>query len=245
VSEQVRAMFSSIAPRYDVANLVLSLGVDRSWRRAAVRESEARPGARVLDCATGTGDLALAMRRAVGRGGLVVGTDFCEPMLAPAREKASREGLGDVRFEVADALALPYPDGSFDVASIAFGIRNVDDPVRCLREMSRVVRPGGRVVVLEFGQPRGAFGALYRLYARQLMPRIGGLLTGNRSAYEYLPRTAAAFPAGERFLDLMDQAGTFSGRQARPLTGGLAFVYRGEVGLPSVPAVQSRDFSKS
>jgi demethylmenaquinone methyltransferase/2-methoxy-6-polyprenyl-1,4-benzoquinol methylase len=155
--------------------------------------------------------------------------DFCAPMLGPARQKAERVGLGDIRFDVADALALPYPAASFDIATIAFGIRNVDDPVQCLREMARVVRPGGRVVVLEFGQPSGAWGALYRLYSRLWMPRLGGLLTGNRSAYAYLPRTAAAFPAGERFLALMDQAGTFSARRARSLTGGVAFIYVGEV----------------
>jgi demethylmenaquinone methyltransferase / 2-methoxy-6-polyprenyl-1,4-benzoquinol methylase len=229
VSEQVREMFSSIAPRYDVTNVVLSFGVDRHWRRVAVRESGAQPGARVLDCATGTGDLALALRRAVEPGGSVVGTDFCAPMLTPAREKARRAGLDDVHFEVADALALPYPDGTFDIASIAFGIRNVDDPVKCLEEMARVVRPGGRVVVLEFGQPGGAWGALYRFYSRVLMPTVGGLLTGNRSAYEYLPRTAAAFPAGENFLALMDRTGAFARRHARPLSGGIAFIYVGEV----------------
>ncbi|HMK73275.1 MAG TPA: bifunctional demethylmenaquinone methyltransferase/2-methoxy-6-polyprenyl-1,4-benzoquinol methylase UbiE [Myxococcaceae bacterium] len=230
MSEQVKEMFSSIAPRYDVTNVVLSFGIDRLWRRAAVRESGVSPGARVLDCATGTGDLALAFRRAVGPSGQVVGTDFCEPMLEPAREKARHAGLTNVRFEMADAQALPYPDAAFDVASIAFGIRNVDDPVGCLGEMARVVRPGGRVVVLEFGQPDGAFGALYRLYSRALMPRIGGLLTGNRSAYEYLPRTAAAFPAGERFLELMERAGRFAARRCRALSGGVAYVYLGEVG---------------
>jgi demethylmenaquinone methyltransferase/2-methoxy-6-polyprenyl-1,4-benzoquinol methylase len=228
VSEQVREMFASIARRYDAANEVLSLGVHRGWRRAAVRLSGAIPGDRVLDCATGTGDLALAFKRAVGPTGEVVGTDFCEEMLAPAPAKARRAGL-EVRFEVADALALPYADRSFDVASIAFGIRNVDDPVRCLREMARVVRPGGRVVVLEFGQPRGPFGALFRLYSRQVMPALGGLLTGNRSAYEYLPRTAAAFPAGDRFLALMSESGSFSQRGATPLLAGTAYVYVGTI----------------
>jgi demethylmenaquinone methyltransferase / 2-methoxy-6-polyprenyl-1,4-benzoquinol methylase len=229
VSEQVREMFSSIAPRYDVTNVVLSLGVDRLWRRVAVRESGASAGARVLDCATGTGDLALALRRRVGSTGTVVGMDFCAAMLGPAREKARRAGLEDVRFEEGDALALPYPAAAFDVATIAFGIRNVDDPVRCLKEMARVVRPGGRVVVLEFGQPTGLWGALYRVYSRRLMPAVGGLLTGNRAAYAYLPRTAAAFPAGDRFLALMDQAGAFSTRRSVSLSGGIAFVYVGEV----------------
>jgi demethylmenaquinone methyltransferase / 2-methoxy-6-polyprenyl-1,4-benzoquinol methylase len=228
VSEQVREMFASIARRYDAANEVLSLGVHRAWRRAAVRLSGARPGQRVLDCATGTGDLALAFKRAVGPAGEVVGTDFCAEMLEAAPRKARRAGL-EVQFEVADVLALPYPDASFDVASIAFGIRNVDDPVRCLREMARVVRPGGRVVVLEFGQPRGPFGALFRVYSRQVMPAIGGLLTGNRAAYEYLPRTAAAFPAGDRFLALMDEAGSFADRSATPLLAGTAYVYVGTV----------------
>jgi len=228
VSEQVREMFASIARRYDTANEVLSLGVHRSWRRAAVRLSGARPGDRVLDCATGTGDLALAFKRAVGPSGEVVGTDFCAEMLASAAPKARRAGV-DIRFEVADALALPFAMGSFDVASIAFGIRNVDDPVVCLREMARVVRPSGRVVVLEFGQPQGPFGALFRAYSRSVMPAVGGLLTGNRSAYEYLPRTAAAFPAGDRFLALMEEAGTFAQSAATPLLAGTAYVYVGTV----------------
>ncbi len=226
MSAEVREMFASIARRYDKANEVLSLGVHKGWRRAAVRISEAAPGHRVLDCATGTGDLALEFKRAVGSSGEVIGTDFCAEMLQPAPAKAAKAGL-DVQFAVADVLALPYPDASFDVASIAFGIRNVDDPVRCLREMARVVKPGGSVIVLEFGQPRGPFGALFRVYSRGVMPVVGGLLTGNRAAYEYLPRTAAAFPAGDRFLALMKDAGAFSRTEAHPLTFGTAYVYRG------------------
>ena len=225
MSQQVREMFSSIATRYDVTNVVLSFGIDRSWRDEVVKTARTGPGMRVLDCATGTGDLALAFRRT---GAEVVGTDFCAPMLEPAREKARAAGL-ELTFEVADAMALPYSDRSFDVASISFGIRNVDDPVTCLREMARVVKPGGQVLVLEFGQPRGLWGALYRFYSRVVMPAVGGLLTGNRAAYQYLPRTAAAFPAGERFLELMDGAGVFRERSARALTGGITWLYRGVV----------------
>jgi demethylmenaquinone methyltransferase/2-methoxy-6-polyprenyl-1,4-benzoquinol methylase len=225
MSEQVREMFSSIAGKYDVANVVLSMGVDRWWRQVAVKAGHTGPGMRVLDCATGTGDLALAFRRT---GAEVVGTDFCAPMLGPAREKARAAGL-EVTFQLADALALPFPDASFDVASISFGIRNVDDPVRCLREMARVVKPGGKVLVLEFGQPSGLWGALYRFYSRAVMPLVGGLLTGNKAAYRYLPRTAAAFPAGDPFLALMDQSGAFAERSARALSGGITWLYEGRV----------------
>ncbi len=228
MSTEVRQMFSSIATRYDVTNEVLSFGIHRLWRRAAVRLSGAKPGDSVLDCATGTGDLALVFKRKVGDSGRVVGTDFCPEMLQSAPAKAQKEGL-QVEFQVADAMALPFADATFDVASIAFGIRNVDDPVKCLKEMARVVKPGGRVVVLEFGQPQGPFGALFRFYSKTIMPAIGGLLTGNRAAYEYLPRTAAAFPAGERFLELMEQAGAYRERVANPMTFGTSYVYVGTV----------------
>jgi demethylmenaquinone methyltransferase/2-methoxy-6-polyprenyl-1,4-benzoquinol methylase len=221
-------MFASIAPGYDLTNEVLSMGVHRLWRRTAVKLSGAAPGQQVLDCATGTGDLAIAFKRAVSGQGRVVGTDFCAEMLVPAPAKAAREGL-QIDFQVADAMALPFPDAQFDVASISFGIRNVDDPVKCLKEMARVVKPGGRVVVLEFGQPTGPFGALFRFYSKHIMPMIGGVLTGNRAAYEYLPRTSAHFPANDKFLALMDQSGAYASRAAHPLTFGTAYVYVGVV----------------
>ncbi len=228
MSTEVRQMFSSIATRYDVTNEVLSFGIHRLWRRTTVRRSGAKQGDSILDCATGTGDLALVFKRKVGASGRVVGTDFCPEMLQSAPAKAEQAGLS-VEFQVADAMALPFADNAFDVASISFGIRNVDDPVKCLQEMARVVKPGGRVVVLEFGQPRGVFGALFRFYSKVIMPAIGGLLTGNRAAYEYLPRTAAQFPAGEKFLELMDRAGAFRERAAHPLTFGTSYVYVGTV----------------
>jgi demethylmenaquinone methyltransferase/2-methoxy-6-polyprenyl-1,4-benzoquinol methylase len=222
-------MFASIAHSYDRANQVLSLGLHHRWRAAAVRRSRAVAGDRVLDCATGTGDLAIAFRRAVGAEGEVVGVDFCDEILALAPAKAERR-RAPVRFQVADVMALPFPSGSFDVASIAFGIRNVDDPRRGLSEMARVVRPGGRVVVLEFGQPGGAlFGPLFRWYSRHVIPRVGGILSGDRSAYEYLDRTAARFPAGDSFAALLGATGAFRRVEAHPLTGGVAFIYVGEV----------------
>ncbi|MCA2981039.1 MAG: bifunctional demethylmenaquinone methyltransferase/2-methoxy-6-polyprenyl-1,4-benzoquinol methylase UbiE [Myxococcaceae bacterium] len=228
MSEQVHQMFTQIAPRYDVTNDVLSMGTHRLWRKVAVRLSQAKPGDAVLDCATGTGDLAIDFKRVVGTAGRVKGTDFNAAMLSTAPAKAKALGL-DLEFEVADAMKLPYPAQQFDVASISFGIRNVDDPKVCLTELARVVKPGGRVVVLEFGQPTGLFGVVFRLYARFVMPLIGQLLTGNRAAYEYLPRTAAAFPAGERFVDLMRSTSAFSAQSAHTLMAGLAYVYVGVV----------------
>jgi demethylmenaquinone methyltransferase/2-methoxy-6-polyprenyl-1,4-benzoquinol methylase len=222
-------MFSSIAPRYDITNTVLSFGIHHRWRRRVARECKVRPGQHVLDCATGTGDLALEFKRWVGPEGSVLGTDFCDDMLSFAPGKAQQKGL-DVQFELADVLNLPYEDDRFDLASISFGIRNVDSPIRCLQEMARVVRPGGTVAVLEFGgQPEGLFGMLYDLHARYVMPFLGGLLSGNKEAYRYLPRTAAQYPHKEKFLEIMDKADCFSSRRYIPFTFGVAYLYIGTV----------------
>jgi len=228
LSESVRKMFSQIAPRYDLTNDVLSLGAHRRWRKKAVKLARAAPGNKVLDCATGTGDLALAFKRAVGPQGEVIGTDFCADMLNLAPAKATKAGL-DIRFEVADATALPYADASFDIVSISFGIRNVDSPQRCLLEMARVLKHGGRALILEFGQPQGLFGSFFRLYSKHLIPFVGKCLTGNRAAYEYLPKTSAAFPSGNGFLELMNETQAFHKSQAHPLTFGIAYAYVAEV----------------
>jgi demethylmenaquinone methyltransferase/2-methoxy-6-polyprenyl-1,4-benzoquinol methylase len=233
MSEQVRTMFAEIAPSYDRTNSVLSMGIHHLWRRRAVASSGAKLGDAVLDCATGTGDLALGFKATVGAAGRVVGTDFCAEMMETGPAKSAARGL-PVTYEVADAMALPYPTGSFDIASISFGIRNVDDPVVCLREMGRVVRPGGRVVVLEFGQPSGLFGAVYRWYSSVVIPFVGGLLSGQRAAYDYLPRTSAAFPAEERFVRLMEQSGAFSEMRFERLTFGIAVLYVGLVGTRKI-----------
>jgi len=232
LSESVRNMFSKIAPRYDLANDVLSLGTHRRWRKKAVKLARAAPGNTVLDCATGTGDLALAFKRAVGPQGHVIGTDFCADMLNLAPAKAKKAGL-EVHFEVADAMALPYPDASFDIVSISFGIRNVDNPQRCLLEMARVLKHGGRALIVEFGQPKGLFGNFFRLYSKHVIPFVGKCLTGNRSAYEYLPKTSAAFPSGDAFLSLMEQTAAFHTTQACPLSFGIAYAYIGEVSKPT------------
>lgn len=228
MSEKVRSMFADIAGDYDRVNTVLSFGVHHAWRKRTIKESGAAPGDSVLDCATGTGDLAIEFKKKVGINGYVLGTDFCAPMIEPAPEKAKKEGL-EIDFEVADAMDLPYDDDRFDIASISFGIRNVDEPVTALKEMARVVRPGGRVVVLEFGQPKGLLKYPYELYSQFIMPTVGGMLSGNKEAYTYLPKTSATFPAGKKFLKLMDNAGVFSEKRAIKLTGGIAFIYVGVV----------------
>lgn len=221
-------MFADIASDYDRVNTVLSFGVHHAWRTKTISESGVKAGDKVLDCATGTGDLAIAFKKAVGNEGYVLGTDFCAPMIEPAPAKAEKEGLS-IDFEVADAMDLPYEDNQFDISSISFGIRNVDEPVTALKEMARVVRPGGKVVVLEFGQPNGLMKWPYELYSQHIMPTLGGWLSGNREAYTYLPRTSAAFPAGEKFLALMDESGAFEDKRAVSLTGGIAYIYIGTV----------------
>jgi demethylmenaquinone methyltransferase/2-methoxy-6-polyprenyl-1,4-benzoquinol methylase len=216
-------MFANIAPRYDRANTLMSGGIHHLWRRRAVRRARVRRGDAVLDCATGTGDLAIAFKQAVGPGGRVVGTDFTPEMIALARAK-SRE----VTFEVADVKNLPYDDGSFDVASIAFGIRNVDNPVRGIAEMARVVGSGGRVVVLELGRPRNRFIRwAYDRYCRVALPRLGGALTGDRAAYEYLEVSSARFPFADDFVALMRHAADFASVEVTPLTFGAAYLYVG------------------
>ena len=228
MSEKVKNMFADIADDYDRINSILSFGVHNAWRKKAVSESRAKPGDRVLDCATGTGDLALEFKKTVGHTGYVLGTDFCKEMIEHAPGKADKQQLV-VDFEVADAMNLPYEDDAFDIASIAFGIRNVDNPSLALKEMARVVKPGGRVVVLEFGQPEGFVGVPFRFYSRHVMPAVGGAISGNREAYTYLPETSANFPAGEAFIDLMKETGAFRTTSSVKLTGGISYIYVGWV----------------
>jgi demethylmenaquinone methyltransferase / 2-methoxy-6-polyprenyl-1,4-benzoquinol methylase len=222
----IHEMFRAIAGRYDRANDILSLGIHHLWRRRVVRWSGVRPGDRVLDCATGTGDLAIAFRNAVGETGMVTGTDFVPEMVDLARQKGSRYRKG-LRFEIADVTRLPYASESFEVASISFGIRNVGDPRAAVSELARVVGPGGRVLILEFGQPRSAlFGRLYDFYRRHLLPRLGGWITGRRQAYDYLERSAGTFPCGDQLAELVRTAARFERVEWRAVSGGIAYVYR-------------------
>lgn len=220
-------MFDAIAPRYDVANAVLSFGVDRGWRRRAVDAALAKAPRDVLDVATGTADLALALARSAPAAN-VVGVDFAENMLAVGREKARRRGLR-VALEVGDGLALDAPDASVDALTIAFGLRNFADVDAGLREFRRVLRPGGRLVVLEFPPPPpGAFGTAFRTYFLRILPVLGGLLTGHPGAYGYLPQSTLAFPEPEALATRMESAG-FDAVTWRPLTFGVAALHVADV----------------
>lgn len=222
----VRRMFARVADRYDRANHLLSLGIDNAWRRGAVRFAEIRPGERVLDVCSGTGDLAMALARA---GAVVTGTDFCPEMLHHAVRKAASMKGAKPAYLAADTLHLPFPDETFDAVTVAFGIRNVADPVAGLREMGRVLRPGGRLLVLEFSKPRMPLvRAAYLFYFRRVLPRLGSWITGDRQgAYDYLPESVMDFPERAEFLQLLTEAGLESPR-ARTLTCGIASLYRAE-----------------
>jgi demethylmenaquinone methyltransferase/2-methoxy-6-polyprenyl-1,4-benzoquinol methylase len=199
----VRQMFGAIADRYDLMNRVMTLWQDQRWRRQAVEAAAVGPGAQALDVATGTGDLAFELAGAVRPGGSVAGLDFSEPMLAQARRKASPLAL-PVAFERADALDLPYDENRFDAVTCGFGLRNFEDRPRGLREMTRVVRPGGRVVILELTPPSNP---LARRYMDEIVPRLGQLIAGARDAYTYLPESARAFPDAMTLGHMMQDAG--------------------------------------
>jgi demethylmenaquinone methyltransferase/2-methoxy-6-polyprenyl-1,4-benzoquinol methylase len=225
--EKIKSMFSKVAANYDLANSVLSVGIHHLWRKKLVLLSGATAGNKVLDCATGTGDLAIEFKRTVGTSGKVTGTDFCEEMLRPAPAKAREKRL-QIDFEVADVMNLQYPDNTFDVVSISFGIRNVADPVKALSEMARVAKPGGRVMVLEFGQATmPGFAQVYSFYSEKVLPILGGFVTGQKDAYEYLQKSSANFPCRENFITLMKKTEAFTTSEYFSLTGGVAYIYHG------------------
>lgn len=226
-ARRIREMFSNIAPRYDLLNHILSLRMDRLWRRRVARRFHtilARPEARVLDLCCGTGDLAFALE-AAGRA-RVFGSDFAHTMLVRATQKAQENG-GAVLFVEGDALALPVPDGSLDLVTVAFGFRNLANYERGLREMARVLRPGGEVGILEFCEPRGkVFGPAYRFYFRKVVPRIGGAISGNAAAYSYLPASVENFPEPEELVAMMNSAG-FRDARFETWTFGTLALHRG------------------
>jgi demethylmenaquinone methyltransferase / 2-methoxy-6-polyprenyl-1,4-benzoquinol methylase len=228
----VREMFGRIAPRYDLLNHLLSLDIDKLWRRRVAKKFNVvlrDPGARVLDLCCGTGDLAFAFRRESPTGAEIIGSDFVPEMLVRARGKAAASGAS-VAFVEADALQLPFADASFDLVSCAFGFRNLANYERGLQEILRVLKPGGAVAILEFAEPPGRMlGALYRFYFRHVLPRLGGLISGNRSAYAYLPRSVSKFPSPEELQDRFERAGFVNVSFAR-WTGGIVTLHTARKG---------------
>ena len=214
----VREMFGRIAPRYDLLNHLLSLDIDKVWRRRVARrfrEILRNPSARVLDLCCCTGDLALAFRREAPSGAEITGSDFVPEMLVRARAKAGALNAR-VMFVEADALALPFGDSSFDLVSCSFGFRNLANYERGLFEILRVLKPGGCAAILEFAEPQGKlFGGLYRFYFRQVLPRLGGLISGNGAAYTYLPSSVSKFPAPETLQAQFLRAGYVDARFER------------------------------
>jgi len=223
----VREMFGRIAPRYDLLNHLLSLDIDKVWRRRVARAFRAvldDANARVLDLCCGTGDLAFAFRREAPNGAQISGSDFVPEMLARARAKAVAFGVA-VEFIEADALQLPFADASFDLVSAAFGFRNLANYARGLSEILRVLKPGGAAAILEFAEPPGrVFGALYRFYFRNVLPRLGGMISGNASAYSYLPNSVSKFPPPEELKSHLERAG-FVGVRFERWTGGIVTLH--------------------
>ncbi|HWD00521.1 MAG TPA: bifunctional demethylmenaquinone methyltransferase/2-methoxy-6-polyprenyl-1,4-benzoquinol methylase UbiE [Candidatus Sulfopaludibacter sp.] len=224
----VRGMFGRVAHRYDLANHLLSFNIDKLWRAHTVRRVRPileRPGARVLDICCGTGDLVLALERGAA-GAQILGSDFCHPMLVSAAAKMQRRGARAVLFE-ADALHLPVRDQSLDLITVAFGFRNLANYDEGLREMHRVLRPGGTAAILEFSQPPNrAFAALYNFYSRRILPILGGMISGSRDAYTYLPDSVRKFPNAPQLAASMSAAG-FHSVAFEYLTGGIVALHRG------------------
>jgi demethylmenaquinone methyltransferase/2-methoxy-6-polyprenyl-1,4-benzoquinol methylase len=223
----VESMFDSIAWRYDFLNHFLSFSIDRNWRKKAIREiSKFTEKPAILDVATGTGDLAIAAMKL--NPSKITGIDISSKMLEFGRSKIERRGLSD-RIELlqGDSENIPFGDNCFDVAMVAFGVRNFSDPLKGLAEMNRIVRRSGMIMVLEFSKPSGfLFRNIYNFYFRNILPFFGKLFSKDKSAYKYLPDSVMKFPDNEEFLSLLQQAG-FSGNRQIKLTGGVASIYTG------------------
>ncbi len=223
--DEVQQMFDNIAPTYDRLNHILSLDIDKWWRRKVVRIVRGTKAKRILDLATGTGDLAIALARKI-KGSSICGVDLSAEMLAVARAKVERCGLDErITFEQGDAEHIELPDASVDAATVAFGVRNFEHPEACLAELARVIRPQGHLVILEFSNPRTPVVRwLYRLYSHTVLPMVGGAISNNREAYEYLPKSVDRFPSPEEFCRAVQRAG-FERPRTRCLSLGIAYIY--------------------
>ncbi|TAM92723.1 bifunctional demethylmenaquinone methyltransferase/2-methoxy-6-polyprenyl-1,4-benzoquinol methylase UbiE [bacterium] len=229
-STYVREMFATIAPKYDVANRVMTAGIDESWRRRAIRELRVAPGGEVLDLCCGTGDLSFANARS-DRARRIVGVDFCEPMLKVARER-NAEFADRISFIEGDVMALPFEDARFDGATMGFSMRNVVDIGATLREIRRVLKPGARFVNLDVSKPPNPlWRSLFYFHFYKIVPLLGGLLSGSKSAYAYLPNSLTNFPGADGLAACFVQAGYADVRFVR-LLGGIVAIHVGTVPQP-------------
>ena len=220
----VKNMFSSIAHKYDLANTVITLGLDSLWRKKLVRLSGVSKNSRVLDCACGTGRLAFDFLNVL-ENGQVTGVDFCEEMLNQIHTQDPR-----IQFQKANVLQLPFPENSFDITASAYGLRNLSNMEKGLQEMARVTQPEGCVMILETGAGSGTlFSFLLKLYFKTAVPFLGGRLTGQKQAYQYLNKTTAGFPSGEKMIQRLDQTRSFKNIQCFKLMGGASFIYKAVV----------------
>jgi demethylmenaquinone methyltransferase/2-methoxy-6-polyprenyl-1,4-benzoquinol methylase len=228
--EKVQEMFDNIAPTYDKLNHVLSMNVDKLWRRHALKEIVDGSAQRILDVACGTGDSTVSIAQAAGEGSTVTGVDISEGMMALVRGKAEKAGVADrIDLEVADGEALPYADGTFDRVTCAFGIRNFEHKEKGLTEFQRVLKPGGKTVILELSVPQNRVVRwAYDLYFTHLLPAIGGAVSGDKAAYRYLPASVHHFPAPQDFCRMMEEAG-FRDVRCRTFTFGLCRMFVGEL----------------
>jgi demethylmenaquinone methyltransferase / 2-methoxy-6-polyprenyl-1,4-benzoquinol methylase len=223
---QVNRMFDRVAGRYDALNSVMTAGLHHRWRERAAAKAQLEPGDAALDVCCGTGDLALELAKRVAPGGHVVGCDFSEPMLDLAREKTAERHADGVRFEWADALELPYDSERFDAVTVGFGVRNLANLDRGLRELSRVLRPGGRLVILEITQPtRPPLSTFYSLWFDRVVPLLGAF-SGDAEAYSYLPESVRSFPDPHRLAGMLDAAGLQQVRYT-VLAGGIIAIHSG------------------
>ncbi len=228
-AEKIKRNFGLIAQGYDRANDVMTAGLLRQWRARLVALSGVMPGLDVLDAATGTGELAFGFEPYLDNTGTIIGLDFCPEMLDVVKRKARRRRSG-VMWIVGDVMHLPYVSQRFDIAAMAYGIRNVETPVGALQELARVVKPGGAVLILETGSPLpGLWKRLYTAYFKTVLPIVGGAISGHKGPYRFLQRSSIVFPSGEPFLNWMHQTGMFQACMFEPLLGGASYLYKGIV----------------
>lgn len=226
-TKKIQKMFSDIAWRYDKANEILSLGLYKKWYKKLIETASPKDNDSILDLATGTGNLAILFKK-FNNSLQVYGIDFSSNMLAIAREKSLNQNQ-KINWLLGDATDIKFPVNSFDIATISFGIRNVTSVEMCLREMARVVKHNGKVIILEFGTPSGITKYLYKFYSNFLIPIIGGFITGNKYAYSYLNRSSLEFPYGQDFIDIVRATGSFKNYHYKPLFNGIAYIYYLEV----------------